>query len=94
MKKEYTDIKRILNDALTGFANKTCPLKVERKMRGGLALTHTCNFPCLRHSSDENGMNASYAILQISEYVKDAQNVLLPEGLQKTFKNLAESTYS
>jgi hypothetical protein len=58
MKKEYTNIKRILNYALTGFANNKCPLKVERKMRGGLALTHTCNFPCLRQLSNNNGMDA------------------------------------
>jgi hypothetical protein len=55
-KKDYTDIKSVLNDALTGFAAKTGPLKVERKMRGGLALIHTTNFTCLKQSSEENGM--------------------------------------
>ncbi|KAK1602665.1 hypothetical protein QYE76_037218 [Lolium multiflorum] len=44
-KKDYTNIRALLNDALTGFANKAGPLKVERKSRGGLVLTHTTNFP-------------------------------------------------
>ncbi|KAK1668544.1 hypothetical protein QYE76_056703 [Lolium multiflorum] len=61
-KKDYTHIKALLNDALTGFANKAGPLKVERKSRGGLVLTHTTNFPCLRQSTPDNGMDAWYAI--------------------------------
>ncbi|KAK1681367.1 hypothetical protein QYE76_042215 [Lolium multiflorum] len=57
-KKDYTHIKGVLNDALTGFATKTGTLKVQRKVRGGLALTHTTNFACLRQSSEDNGMDA------------------------------------
>ncbi|KAK1663262.1 hypothetical protein QYE76_051421, partial [Lolium multiflorum] len=57
-KKDYTNIRALLNDALTGFANKAGPLKVERKSRGGLVLTHTTNFPCLRQSNEDNGMDA------------------------------------
>jgi hypothetical protein len=30
--KDYTDIKSIRNDDLTGFAKRTCTLKVERKI--------------------------------------------------------------
>ncbi|KAK1605587.1 hypothetical protein QYE76_029260 [Lolium multiflorum] len=69
-KKDYAHIKALLNDALTGFANKAGPLKVERKSRGGLVLTHTTNFPCLRQSTEDNGMDAWYAILQMQEYIK------------------------
>ncbi|KAK1613294.1 hypothetical protein QYE76_036967 [Lolium multiflorum] len=73
-KKDYTHIKAILNDALTGFASKAGPLKVERKSRGGLVLTHTTNF-CLRRSKEENGMDAWYAILQMQEYIKYADDM-------------------
>ncbi|KAK1652083.1 hypothetical protein QYE76_069888 [Lolium multiflorum] len=81
-KKDYTHIKALLNDALTGFANKAGPLKVERKSRGGLVLTHTTNFPCLRQSKEDNGMDAWYAILQMQEYIKYADDMLLPESLR------------
>ncbi|KAK1644835.1 hypothetical protein QYE76_062640 [Lolium multiflorum] len=82
-KKDYTNIRALLNDALTGFANKAGPLKVERKSRGGLVLTHTTNFPCLRQSNEDNGMDAWYAILQMQEYIKYADDMLLPESLRE-----------
>ncbi|KAK1628682.1 hypothetical protein QYE76_002997 [Lolium multiflorum] len=82
-KKDYTNIRSLLNDALTGFANKAGPLKVERKSRGGLVLTHTTNFPCLRQSKQDNGMDAWYAILQMQEYIKYADDMLLPESLER-----------
>ncbi|KAK1629083.1 hypothetical protein QYE76_003398 [Lolium multiflorum] len=89
-KKDYTHIKALLNDALTGFANKAGPLKVERKSRGGLVLTHTTNFPCLRQSTPDNGMDAWYAILQMQEYIKYADDMLLPENLKNRFANMAD----
>ena len=89
-KKDYTHIKALLNDALTGFANKAGPLKVERKSRGGLVLTHTTNFPCLRQSTHDNGMDAWYAILQMQEYIKYADDMLLPENLRNRFANMAD----
>ncbi|KAK1651295.1 hypothetical protein QYE76_069100 [Lolium multiflorum] len=82
-KKDYTNIRALLNDALTGFANKAGPLKVERKSRGGLVLTHTTNFPCLRQSKQDNGMDAWYAILQMQEYIKYVDDMLLPESLRE-----------
>ncbi|KAK1644183.1 hypothetical protein QYE76_061988 [Lolium multiflorum] len=69
-KKDYTNIRALLNDALPGFANKAGPLKVERKSRGGLVLTHTTNFPCLRQSKQDNGMDAWYAILRMQDKVR------------------------
>ncbi|KAK1565940.1 hypothetical protein QYE76_007682, partial [Lolium multiflorum] len=89
-KKDYTHIRALLNDALTGFANKAGPLKVERKSRGGLVLTHTTNFPCLRQSTPDNGMDAWYAILQMQEYIKYADDMLLPENLRNRFANMAD----
>ncbi|KAK1652854.1 hypothetical protein QYE76_070659 [Lolium multiflorum] len=90
-KKYYTYIKGVLNDSLTGFASKTAPLKVQRKVRGGLALTHTTNFSCLKQSSKENGMDAWYAILQMQEYIKYVDDMLLPETLRNRFKNMADA---
>ncbi|KAK1670637.1 hypothetical protein QYE76_058796 [Lolium multiflorum] len=89
-KKDYSHIRALLNDALTGFANKAGPLKVERKSRGGLVLTHTTNFPCLRQSTPDNGMDAWYAILQMQEYIKYADDMLLPENLRNRFANMAD----
>ncbi|KAK1619433.1 hypothetical protein QYE76_024950 [Lolium multiflorum] len=81
-KKDYIHIKSVLIDALIGFASKTSPLKVQMKVRGGLALTHTTNFPCLKQSAEDNGMDAWYAILQMQEYIKYADDMLLPESLR------------
>ncbi|KAK1650802.1 hypothetical protein QYE76_068607 [Lolium multiflorum] len=54
-KKDYTNIGSL---SMISLANKAGPLKVERKSRGGLVLTHTTNFPCLRQSNEDNGMDA------------------------------------
>jgi hypothetical protein len=55
----------------------------------GLALIHTTNFSCLKQSSEDNGMDAWYAILQMMEYVKDAEDMLLPDTLKNKFKNMS-----
>jgi hypothetical protein len=43
--KDYGNVKSILNDALTGFASKTCGPKVERKRLGFLSLTTKSTSP-------------------------------------------------
>ncbi|KAK1647957.1 hypothetical protein QYE76_065762 [Lolium multiflorum] len=86
----YTHIRGLLNDALPGFANKAGPLKVERKSRGALVLTHTTNFPCLRQSKEDNGIDAWYAILQMKEYIEYADDMLLPQSLRNWFANMAD----
>ncbi|KAK1681184.1 hypothetical protein QYE76_042032 [Lolium multiflorum] len=60
-KKDYTHIRGLLNDALTGFANKADPLKAVE---------------------EDNGMDAWYAILQMQEYIKYADDMLLPSSLR------------
>jgi hypothetical protein len=49
------------------------------------------NFPCLKQPSEDNGMETWYAILQMMEYVKGAEHVLLP-GLKNKFKNMVNTT--
>jgi hypothetical protein len=79
--KDYNDIKSVLNDALTVFANKTGGIKVERKRRGGLCLSHRVEFPCQKQSSPNNEMEGWYAILHMREFVNDENNLLLPRDM-------------
>jgi hypothetical protein len=37
-------------------------------------------------------MDMWYAILQMMEYIKDIEVMLLPEGLKRKFKNMADTT--
>ena len=90
--KDYTYIKGVLDDALTGFAAKAGPLKVQRQRRGSLSCTHKIDFPCLKQSSADNGMEAWYAIHHMREFVRDQHDLLLPTNLQRRGEDLANAT--
>ena len=90
--KDYTYIKGVLDDALTGFAATAGPLKVQRQRRGSLSCTHKIDFPCLKQSSADNEMEAWYAIHHMREFVRDRRQLMLPSSLQKWGHDLANCT--
>jgi hypothetical protein len=91
VRKDYTAIKCTLDKALNGFRAEVGPLKHERQVRGCYVCSHVTNFPCLKQSSEDNGMKAWFAILQMREFAKDAERLLLPVGLQKKGTNMADA---
>ena len=90
--KDYTDVKYTLDKALNGFRAEVGQLKHEKKVKGCYVCNHVTNFPCLKQSSDDNGMDAWFAILQMREFVKDEQVLSLPAGLRKKGDDLANTT--
>lgn len=89
--KDYSNIKVVLNNALNDFAAELGrPLKKEKVVRGTYVCTHQTQFPCLKQT--ERGLETWYAILQMMEYVKDAQDLLLPSDLQNKSTNMAETS--
>lgn len=91
--KDYSNIMAILNSALNGFAEGLGePLKKEKVVRGAYTCTHQTEFACLKQSASDSGLEAWYAILQMREYVKDAEDLLLPTYLQNKTTNMSDTT--
>ena len=90
--KNYTDIKSVLDKALTGFAAKAGPLKHEKRSRGALTCIHTTKFACLKQSATDNGMDTWFAIVHMREFVRDQHALLLPASLQRRGTDLANAS--
>lgn len=89
-RKDYTLVKSVLDDALSGFAVKVGPLKNEVRRRGSLIFNHKTEFPCLKQP-ENSPREAYYAILHMREYVRDQQQLRLPADLQRWRKDLANA---
>uniref|UniRef100_A0ACD5Y6Y8 Uncharacterized protein n=1 Tax=Avena sativa TaxID=4498 RepID=A0ACD5Y6Y8_AVESA len=90
MQKDYTDIKSTLDKALNGFRAAVGPLKYEKRSKGIYVNSHVTNFPCLKQLS--TGMEPWFAILQMREYAKDEEKLLMPSGLKKRGRDITEMT--
>ena len=82
-RKDYTEVKSTLDKALSGFVAEvgSSKLRQGKKVKGCYVSNHVTNFPCLKQSSSDNGMEAWFAILQMRAVVKDQQDLLLPSSL-------------
>ncbi|KAK1692603.1 hypothetical protein QYE76_009300 [Lolium multiflorum] len=92
--KDYTNVRSTLDKALNGFIAEVGidKLKHEKKVKGCYVSNDITNFPCLKQSSDDNGMEAWFAILQMRAIVRDEHDLLLPAGLQKRCVNMSDTT--
>ena len=82
-KKDYTAVKNVLDDALTGFRHRIgSNLKHENRRRGSLIFSHKTDFPCLKQP-DGSPREAYYTILFMREFVRDVQQILLLEHLKQ-----------
>ena len=93
-RKDYTDVKSTLDKALNGFIAEVGinKLRHEKKVKGCYVSNHVTNFPSLKQSSSDNGMEAWFAILHMRAIVKDQHDLLLPSGLQKKCNNIRDTT--
>ena len=94
VRKDYTDVKSVLDKALSGFIAEVGinKLRQQKKVQGCYVSNHVTNFPCLKQSSSDNGMEAWFAILQMRAIVKDQQDLLLPSSLQNKCNKLRDTT--
>ena len=88
-KKNYTNIKQALNDALNCYYLKGNSLIREKLEGSRRVFGHQFEFPCMKQPA--NSMTeAFYAIHHIQEFVRDQLNLTLPcklTRLQKDFAN-------
>ena len=97
--KDYSKIKDVIDKAITGYAAKVgdaamTPVPNAKRVRGCIKCVHMTNFPSLKQSDPENGMDAWFAILQMREHVRDRENLLLPSSLRARGVGMAEAEYS
>ena len=94
VRKDYTDVKSVLDKALSSFIAVVGVknLKFDKKVKGCHVSNHVTNFPCLKQSAYDNGVDAWFAILQMRAIVKYEQDLLLPTSLQKRFTRTRDTT--
>lgn len=87
--KDYTNLKKALDNALVGFSMKGCVFKRTKKGKGGApAFHHLTQFACIKQP-DNSERDAYYAIHQIRALVQDEENLTLPDEFQAMAKRLA-----
>jgi hypothetical protein len=89
-KKDYGNIKRVLDDALTGYASNGGSFKGPGKVKcGNHVFTHVTEFPCVKQPPDSQ-KEAYYALHHMRGFVRDQQQLTLPAHLQKWAQTLAK----
>jgi hypothetical protein len=88
-KKNYTNIKNILDDALTDYVKEGGTIKRPKMKFGKHVFGHITVFPCLKQptSSQKDGF---YALHQMRSLVRDANDLTLPSHLRGWAENLAQ----
>ena len=88
--KDYTTIKMVLEEALTGFAAAHGPLKKPNARRGVNLIKHQTEFPCVKQPKNST-REAYYAIHHIREFVEDKLQLRLPASLRAYRPDLANA---
>jgi hypothetical protein len=67
-KKNYTNIKAVLDEALTKYARLGGFMKTKRPLKQGMhTFIHTTSFPCVKQPEGSH-KEAYYALYQMREY--------------------------
>ena len=81
MKKDYSNVKRVLNDALTGYAAKGGTIVREKIVQGMKVFIHKTDFPCAKQPSGSQ-KETYYALHHMRAYVRDQQILTMPDQLE------------
>lgn len=68
--EDYTEIKKVLNDALIWFSLSGGVITKTKCSLRNLVFGHKTDFHCVKQA-DNNQMSVYYALLQMREYIKD-----------------------
>jgi hypothetical protein len=89
-KKNYTDIKVVLGDALIKYAREGVFIKTKRPLKHGMhTFIYKTSFACVKQPVGSQ-REAYYALYQMQAYVQDNQNLTLPNSLQPCAQQLAK----
>ena len=80
-KIDYTNIKKVLDDALPGYAASGGTFKRPARRYGRHVFTHNTTFPCVKQPPGGQ-KGAYYAIHHMRAIVRDHHQLLLPSKLQ------------
>ena len=80
-KKDYTNMKKVLDDALPGYAASGGTFKRPVRRYGKHVFTHNTTFPCVKQPPGGQ-KGAYYAIHHMRAIVRDHHQLLLPSRLE------------
>ena len=87
-KIDYTNIKKVLDDALPGYAASGCTFKRSVCRYGRHVFTHNTTFPCVKQPPGGQ-KDAYYALHHMRAIVRDHNHLLLPNNLKDWAASLA-----
>ena len=80
-KIDYTNIKKVLDDALPGYAASGGTFKRPARRYGRHVFTHNTTFPCVKQPPGGQ-KDAYYALHHMRAIVRDHHHLLLPDNLK------------
>ena len=87
-KIDYTNIKKVLDDALAGYAASGGTFKRPARRYGRHVFTHNTTFPCVKQPPGGQ-KDAYYALHHMWAIVRDHNHLLLPNNLKDWATSLA-----
>ena len=87
-KIDYTNIKKVLDDALPGYAKSGGTFRKEMCRYGKHVFTHVTTFPCVKQPPSGQ-KDAYYALHHMREIVRDHNHLLLPNNVKDWAASLA-----
>ena len=89
-KKNFDNIKQVLDAALTGYRQNEGVVKTPYRRRGMYVFKHLTKFPCVKEPKGGSGRSVYYAIHHMRAFLRDQQNLRLPSHLQNWAQRLGE----
>jgi hypothetical protein len=80
-KKDYTNIKKVLDDVLPGYAKSGGTFRRPIVRYGKHVFTHVTTFPCVKQPPGGH-KDAHYALHHMRAIVRDHNHLLLPNNLK------------
>ena len=92
-KKDYTNIKKVLDDALPGYAKSGGTFMRQICRYGKHVFTHVTTFPCVKQPPGSQ-KDAYYALHHMRAIVWDHHHLLLPDNLKDWAARLSAIQYA
>ena len=89
-KIDYTNFKKVLDDALPGYAASGGTFKRPARRYGRHVFTHNTTFPCVKQPPGGQ-KDAYYALHHMRAIVRDHNHLLLPNNLKDWAASLGQS---
>ena len=89
LNKDYENIKKVLDDVLAGYARSGGTFKREVTKYGKHVFMHLTKFPCVKQQPGGQ-KDAYYALHHMRAFVRDQQQLTLPDHLKNWATRLSE----